>query len=197
MDRNNSFSDQELINMLRNGSNEKQAQAFEIIYLNHKKYCIGFMKSKFGEREELMDIYHNAVIVFRENVNKPEWQLTCRIQTFLNSICFHQGLTAFGKPKISLGPDDDIEKITDWFPPMEESLNAERVRIIVSILNDKTKTTEICYNILTRRFYLNQLYEIISHAMGYKNARTAITRGYTCMEILRKEVNKRLGGNNV
>lgn len=183
--------------MLRNGSNEDQAQAFEIIYLNHKKYSIAFMKSKFGEREELMDIYHNAVIVFRENVNKPEWQLRCRIQTFLNSVCFHQGLTAFGKHEKKLVPEDDAEEITDWLLPMEESLNTERVRIIVSILNNKTKTTEICYNILTRRFYLNQSYEIISRAMGYKNARTAINRGYICMENLRKEIDNMRGKNNV
>ena len=95
------------------------------------------MKSKFGDREEIKDIYQDAVIVLRENVNKPGWELTCTIQTYLNSICYYQGLTVFGKPKISPGSEDDIEEITDWFLPMEESLNAERVRIILSILNDK------------------------------------------------------------
>lgn len=194
MNSNNIFSDQELVQMLINGSHTDQSEAFEIIYLNHKKYCTAFMRSKFGEREEIKDIYQNAMIVFREKVNDPAWELKCSIQTYLNSICFHQGLTAFGKPRIPLEPGDDAEEITDWLLPLEETLNTERVKVIVSILNDKNKTTEICYEILTRRLYRNQSYEIISREMDYHNARTVITRNYKCLQSLKKEVFNMLSG---
>ncbi len=194
MNGNNIFSDPELIQMLRNGSDTEQTEAFEIIYLNHKKYCTSFMRSKFGEREEIKDIYQNAMIVFRENINKPGWGLKCSIQTYLNSICFHQGLTAFGKSRITLEPGDDVEEISDWCIPMEETLNTERVKVIVNILNDKKKTTEICYEILTRRLYRNQSYEIISQEMDYNNARTVITRNYKCLQSLKKEVFNVLSG---
>lgn len=188
------FSDQELVQMLRNGSHTVQSEAFEIIYLNHKNYCIGFMRSKFGEREEIRDIYQNAMIVFREKVNNPVWELTCSIQTYLNSVCFHQGLTAFGRSRVSLEPGDDAEEITDWLLPMEETLNTERIKVIISILNDKKKTSEICYEILSRRLYRNQSYEIISQEMNYNNARTAITRNYRCLQSLKREVYNMLSG---
>jgi hypothetical protein len=194
MDSNNIFSDPVLVDMLRNGSTAEQTKAFEIIYVSHKKYCIGFMKSKFGDREEIRDVYQNAVIVLREKANNPEWELTCRIQTYLNSICFHQGLTAFGKPRVTLVPEDDIKEIPEWYLPMEETLNADRVKVIVGVLNDKNKTTRICYEILTRRLYQNQSYEIISREMEYNNARTAITRSHKCLENLRKEVLKIMKG---
>jgi RNA polymerase sigma factor (sigma-70 family) len=194
MDRINDYSDQELIEMLRNGSTDEQAKAFEIVYLKHKKYAIGFMRSKFGDREEIQDIYQDAVIVLRENVNKPDWELTCSIQTYLNSVCYYQGLTAFKNARKKVEPEDEIIEILDWLQPMEESLNDERKKLIVSILEDKAKTSEICYDILTRRFYQNQSYKIIALAMEYKNERTAINRGHVCMEKLREEIKEPLGG---
>ena len=194
MVEHNSFSDHELINMLRNGNGAEQPKAFEIIYLKYKGHCTRFMKSKFGELEEIKDIYHNAVIVLSENAKKPGWQLTSKIQTFLISICYHQGLTELGRPKSSLGPEDDVEDITEGYLPMEESLNTERVRVALLILNDRTKTTKICYEIITRRLYRNQPYEIIFREMGYNNARTAITRYHKCIKNFKKEVLKILNG---
>lgn len=75
-------SDSELIEMLKESSD-----ALSMVYEKHKEYCINFMKSMYDNRDEVKDIYQDAVIVFYENAIKPGFNLTCSIQTYLNSIC--------------------------------------------------------------------------------------------------------------
>jgi len=66
---------------------KESSDALSMVYEKHKEYCINFMKSMYDNRDEVKDIYQDAVIVFYENAIKPGFNLTCSIQTYLNSIC--------------------------------------------------------------------------------------------------------------
>lgn len=185
--------DQELIASVRNGSEKDRYNALGIIYTKHKAKCIGFVLSKFGERSGFEDIYHNAFIVFCEKLNNPRFELICQIQTFLNRVCYNQCLTAYGKPKTALVPEDDIGDITEeYFYPMEEPLNSERISIMVSILNDSPKTTDICREIIRRFWLQEQSLEQIAKAMEYKNTDVVKNRKSYCLATLKKEVFEKL-----
>lgn len=194
MSKRNEFSDQVLIDMLRNGSMEVHDEAFTIIYEEHKDYCTRFMIKKFGAREDIKDIYHDAVLVICECVNKPGWQLTCKIQTFMNSVCFHKCLTKFGNPKVALVPEDDIidiiADIAETYFPMEASLNTERVGIIITVLEDEKNTSAICREIIIRSWFKRQSPEVITRIMSYKNTDALKNQKSRCLTALKKGVFK-------
>lgn len=187
----NSYTDQELISLLKEGS-----EALSIVYKRHKSYCINFMKSMYNEYDEIKDIFQDAVIVFYENLNTDGFTLTCSMQTYLNSICRNQILKRinFSKRYDVKTADDKsefLENITDWFDDGME-VNNERINVMKDILKDMKETSSKCYDILVRFFYQNQTMDKIAADLDYTNADNAKNQKYRCQEKLKTEVFKRL-----
>src|SRR4026207_539744 len=95
----NEFRNDEL---LLDGIRNFDQSAADELYRKHKDYCIRFMATMYDERDSLMDIYHDAVIVLIENTRKKALRLVnTSIQTYLNSICRNQILVRFkGNKKV-------------------------------------------------------------------------------------------------
>lgn len=185
------YSDEEVIGLLREDS-----EALSIVYERHKSYCINFMKSKYNDYDEIKDIFQDAVIVFYENLNKPEFTLTCSIQTYLNSICRNQILKRINfSSRYEIKNTDDksefLENITDWFENVNE-VNNERVNVMKDVLKVMKESSSKCYDILVRFFYQNQTMDKIAVDLDYTNADNAKNQKYRCQEKLKTEVFKRL-----
>ena len=185
------ISDTELINHLRNDN-----QALSIVYKRHKEYCINFMKNMYNDPDEIKDIFQDAVIVLYENICKPEFILTCSIQTYLNSICRNQILKRINFSnrylvKSVASKNEFIENLTDWFDDVGDE-NTERVNTIKTILNEMKVNASNCYDILVRFFYQNQSMDRIASDLNYTNADNAKNQKYRCQEKLKAEVFKRL-----
>jgi RNA polymerase sigma factor (sigma-70 family) len=185
------YSDIELIEMLKESSD-----ALTIVYEKHKEYCINLMKSMYDNKDEVKDIYQDAVIVFYENTMKPGFKLTCSIQTYLNSICRNQVLLRFARSKkntFSSVEDNEayLATLTDWFDESNMVSN-ERVKALTEILNEMKKSASKCYDILVRFFYQNQTMDKIAEGLGYTNADNAKNQKYRCQEKLKGEMFKRL-----
>lgn len=194
MKRNQSlrtYTDNELIEMLKDSSD-----ALTFIYEKHRDYCLKFMNSMFDDGGEIKDIYQDAVIVFYEKAISPEFNLTCSIQTYLNSICRNQVLVRLKRLKkiasaSMMGNEGFLENITDWFDDSHLVTN-DRVAALKGILTEMKESTSKCYEILVRFFYQNQSMEKISQALGYTNADNAKNQKYRCQEKLKSEMFKRL-----
>lgn len=187
--------EKQLVLMARNGNEKERKNAFGEIYRKCYLKCAGFLVSKFGQRTAIEDVVQNAVIVLKEKLDNQSFVLTCRIQTFLNTVAYNKGLTEFGKPKEQILAEDDIEDITDeYFAPMEEPLNNERIKVVLSVLEDPDKTSDICREIISGFWLRQQLLEQIAAAMGYKNTDVAKTRKSYCLAKLKEEVVKLLKG---
>lgn len=185
------YTDNELIEMLKISSD-----ALTFIYEKHRDYCLKFMNSMFDDRDEIKDIYQDAVIVFYEKAITPEFQLTCSIQTYLNSICRNQVLVRLAKLKKNvsasmIGNEGFLENLTDWFDDSHLVTN-DRVATLKRILTEMKASTSKCYEILVRFFYQNQSMEKIAQAMEYTNADNAKNQKYRCQEKLKSEMFKRL-----
>lgn len=185
-----SYSDVELIERL-----QVDSQALYLVYALHKEYCINFMKNIYNDYEEIKDIFQDAVIVFYEKINTPEFKLTCSIQTYLNSICRNQILKRVDFSRRNQISNLDLnntylEILTDWFDE-EEDINIERVNTIKTILELMKEGSNKCYDILMRFFYLNQSMERIANDLSYTNAENAKNQKYRCQEKLKAEVFKR------
>jgi DNA-directed RNA polymerase specialized sigma24 family protein len=84
------MDDQTILKNLR-----KDVKYLDQVYLQNKEYCLNFMKRKHQDFEAIKDIYQDAIIVLYENTRNPKFELTCSIQTYLNSICRNQLLTKY------------------------------------------------------------------------------------------------------
>jgi len=185
------YSDSELMEMLKESSD-----ALTMVYEKHKDYCLNFMKSMYDNSDGAKDIYQDAVIVFYENAIKPGFNLTCSIQTYLNSICRNQVLVRLKHSKkhtFSSVEDNQeyLESLTDWFDD-SNLINNERVMVLKGILNEFRESASKCYDILVRFFYQNQSMDKIAEAMDYTNAANAKNQKYRCQERLKTEMFKRM-----
>lgn len=185
------YTDDELVSLLREDS-----RVLSIVYKSHKEYCLNFMKFMYNDHDEIKDIFQDAVIVLYENICKPEFSLTCSMQTYLNSICRNQILKRISTAKRypyrkSESDDEFIETITDWFDD-ENDENSERINILKIVLAEMKEISSKCYDILVRYFYQNQTMDKIAYDLEYTNADNAKNQKYRCQEKLKAEVFKRI-----
>lgn len=184
-------TDAEIVEMLKESSD-----ALSFLYKKHKDYCINFMKAMYDDLDAIKDIFQDALIVFYENVNKPEFKLSCSIQTYLNSICRNQVLVRLKhsqkyEVRSAVANEEYLENITDWFDDTK-LVNNERVSVLKDVFIEMKTTEQKCYDILVRFFYLNQTMDKIAQTLGYTNADNAKNQKYRCQEKLKKEMFKRL-----
>lgn len=191
----NDLTDIEILALLKVDS-----EALSIVYKRHKKYCINFMKNMYNDFDAIQDIYQDAVIVLYENAQKPDFKLSCTIQTYLNSICRNQILKRINfdnKYHVKKTEEDNdehevfIESINDWFEEVK-GVNEVRVKVMKNILEEMKDIGSKCYEMLVMFFYQNKTMEAIAQAMNYTNADNAKSQKYKCQEKFKTEVFKRL-----
>jgi RNA polymerase sigma factor (sigma-70 family) len=150
------------------------------------------MRTMYDDSDEIKDIFQDALIVLYENVHKHGFNLTCSIQTYLNSICRNQVLVRLSAqkrypPVFIKGDEPFLVNITDWFDD-SNLVNNDRVAILKGILAEMKEKASKCYDILVRFFYQNQTMENIASALGYTNADNAKNQTYRCQEKLKAEL---------
>lgn len=192
--RNNddsSYTDADLISVLK-----ESTDGLDLLYRRHKSYCINFMKSMYKDHEELKDIYHDAIMVFYEKVNTPGFDLTCSIQTYLNTVCRNQILKRVNhsnryEMKGSDENGDILESISDTLEELDD-VNNERIKVMKQVFEQMKETSKKCYEIMTRFWYKNHSMDKIAENLGYANARTVINLNGRCRKEFTSEVYKRL-----
>jgi RNA polymerase sigma factor (sigma-70 family) len=190
-DSESSYTDIELINLLKENND-----SLSLLYKRHKAYCINFMKSMYYDHEELRDIYHDAVMVFYEKINTPGFELTCSIQTYLNTVCRNQILKRLNyskryKTDSSDSNSDILDSITDTLVELDD-LNNERVKVMKKVFGIMKDTSKKCYEMLMRFWYKNQTMDQIANAMHFANADSAKNQKARCQKEFKIEVYKRL-----
>ena len=180
---NRIVSDEEMIRLLR-----EDAGNFDALYTKHRNYSLNFMK-KINYNDELnIDIYHEAIIYFREKVLNGNFTLTCSIQTYLNSICRNQILVRLKRSeKHSQYSEEFDERITDWYEP-EEIESTDRMNAILKGLEMLKSLGGKCYEILKRFFYENNSMEKIAYDLEYSNADNVKNQKARCQKKLKEIV---------
>lgn len=192
--RNNdesNYTDADLISSLREG-----ADGLDLLYNRHKSYCINFMKSMYKDHEELKDIYHDAVMVFYEKINTPGFELTCSIQTYLNTVCRNQILKRVNHSNRYEfnGADENgdiLESITDTLEELDD-VNNERIKVMKKVFAQMKETSSKCYELLVRFWYKNQTMDLIADNMQFSNSDSAKSQKAKCQKQFKTEVYKRL-----
>ncbi len=159
------FSDSEIIELIK-----KDSSNLDLLYIKHKENCLNFMHTIHPVRVYNLDIYHDAIIVIFEKIVSDGFELTCAIQTYLNSICRNQLSTLLKKNRLTISSDKEFkEEITDWYDN-EIEISENKLKATIYALEKLKELGGKCYEILNRYYYGNQSMQIIAQALNYTNA---------------------------
>lgn len=165
--------------------------AIDYVYKNCRSYCLRFITSSGADAETAADIYQDAVLVLWEKVRENKLQLTCSIQTYLNSICRNQWLDRLKRKKtVFVADTDEVDfrpELTDWFDAYDDA-HEERLQRIVTALNEMEAKGGNCKELLMQFFYEKKNMDQLAELFGYTNADTAKAQKYKCQERLKKMV---------
>ena len=172
-------SDSEIIELVK-----KDSSNLDLLYIKHNENCLNFMHTIHPDRVYNLDIYHDAVIVIYEKIVTDGFELTCAIQTYLNSICRNQLYTSLKKNRLRVSSDADYkEEITDWYDN-ELEVSENKLKATIYSLEKLKELGGKCYEILNRYYYGNQSMQIIAQALNYTNADNVKNQKARCQKKL-------------
>ncbi len=148
-----------------------------------------FLYKMNSDVDLISDLYQDAMIVLHQKVKDPKFELTCSIQTYINSICRNQLLNKFKENSRFVTKDDDFDPgISDWFEDDFEAEKESRITVLENALNQLKEKGEKCYEILTRFFYQKQSMDEIAAAMGYTNGDNVKNQKSRCQKKMKELV---------
>ncbi len=131
-----------------------------------------------------LDIYHDAVIVIYEKIVSGQFELTCSIQTYLNSICRNQLCTLLKKNQFTISSNFEFrEEITDWYDN-EVEVSENKFKATIFSLEKLKSLGGKCFEILNRYYYENQSMQKIAEALNYTNANNVKNQKARCQKKL-------------
>jgi hypothetical protein len=150
----------------------------------------------YKDHEELKDIYHDAIMVFYEKVNTPGFELTCSIQTYLNTVCRNQILKRVNHSnRYEINGSDEngdiLESISDTLEELDD-VNNERIKVMKKVFEQMKETSSNCYEMLVRFWYKNQTMDSIAVNMQFAHSDSAKSQKAKCQKQFKTEVYKRL-----
>jgi RNA polymerase sigma factor (sigma-70 family) len=194
-------SDEHIIIALRNNDDSVLSVLYKLYFgsINH------FIITNNGSEDDAKDIFQEAIIVFYQNIKDQNFELNCKIKTYLYSVSRLMWLKKIKKASAIVG------KITDFegFIAIEDAdadLMEEREMQFGKMASALSQLGEPCKT-LVEDLYIKQLsMSQISEKFGYTNADNAKTQKYKCLMRLKKlffkqekdynyENGKGLGGN--
>lgn len=175
-----------LQNLLEGGASEDRALAW--LYQNLLPMVIRHISSNNGSRDDALDVFQDALLVFTEYVKAGRYLRRSSISTFLMGIVrntwhnrlrrkgYNEGYVAEMKQVLE-GAEEPAPDVPDAF-----WLETELGKAIVFILS---KLGEKCREILRMRFWDGFKMERIAELMQYKTGQIAKNKHFRCIEELR------------
>lgn len=175
------YTDLEFIEGLKHNNDA----VLRALYKKYYNLVLKYVVNNSGNSEIAADIYQETIIVLYENVQKPEFQLTCQLQTFVFSIAKRLWLKQLRKHgQVVRLTDEDEEDVVDVTEEITEHIkkesDIEKMNACMENLGEPCKT-------LLKDFYVYKLsMDEISDKFGYTNADNAKTQKYKCLQRLKR-----------
>ncbi|MFI5204197.1 MAG: RNA polymerase sigma factor [Flavobacteriales bacterium] len=170
------MNDHDLIECIRSGKNNK---AMRQLY-NYLPVIRSLILKNGGTRQDALDVYQDALVVFCINVSRPDFVLSSGIHTYLFSISknkWKEELRKRGREeKLTWDVKDEVD-VTE-LNVHEEKLN--RLQTILKEVGDK------CQRMFSLFYFQKLDMKTIAAKLGYTSEQNAATQKFKCMERARK-----------
>ncbi|WP_232562346.1 RNA polymerase sigma factor [Spirosoma oryzicola] len=173
------MTDKLALEAIRKGERE----GLDFVYRQCRNYCLRFLNGLGASDDVASDIYQDAVIKFRENLLKGNFNETSSVQTYLNSICKNMW-HAHRRQQERLGHDPDtLNKLSTDQQDAEDDKQVRLDKLDRAL--DEIGKKGSCQELLKMVFYRGLKPEAIAVHFGYTDAQNASNQIYKCKERLR------------
>lgn len=177
-------ADQHLIEEIANGNEF----VLKRVYTEYYSLIERMVLANQGDEDDAKDLYQESFLVLMDNLKKPDFELTCRLGTYLYAVARNlwlKRLRNFSQTSARISDQladelPDVTETLDHFLLEEHRLDAVKVGL--------EKLGDPCKTILTDFFYHRLSMEEIAQKMGYTNAANAKNQKYKCLNRFKKLV---------
>lgn len=171
-------------NALLKGLAANDTDAIETIYRDNYSAIKVFVIKNNGYPDDARDIFQEAMIVLFEKAKSDSFVLTCRLQTYLYSVCRRLWLKKLQKQS-RFNPS--VELIQEIVPVEDElELHEQKEADFKLMENALQKVGEPCKSLLEAFYIEKKSMPEIAESFRYTNAENAKTQKYKCLVRLKK-----------
>ena len=172
------LSDESLLSALK----ERDESAISYVYQSYWPMILQLVKTNNGSAAEAKDLYQDGMLDFLEKVWQDNFVLTCKIRTFLYSVCRNKWLYQLrGKKKFV-----DLEAYVELEQPEEEAPEENGTlpddQQIIGAIN---QLGEPCRSLLVGYYYEQLSMEQLAQKLHYKSENVAKQQKFRCKDRLK------------
>lgn len=169
---------------LLKGLANNDTKAAEIIYKENFKMIQSFVLNNNGTYDDAKDIFQEAMIVLYENAKNERFALTCKITTYVYSVCRRLWLKRLQHLNRFVAPVENIEETVQ----VDEDIELQERRNADFAIMERTlgNLGEPCKSLLEAYYLQKKDMADIAATFGYTNADNAKNQKYKCLMRLKK-----------
>lgn len=174
------FNEQALLK----GLAQNDSKAIETIYKDNFNMVQAYILNNNGSYDEARDIFQEAMIALYEKAQSESFVLTCKINTYVYSICRRLWLKRLQQLGRYTNQVDGLEETVQ----VEEDLEIHEKRNADFTIMERALNSlgEPCRSLI-EGFYIKKMdMQALSKQFGYTNADNAKTQKYKCLMRLKK-----------
>ncbi len=171
-------TEEEQIRLLQNGDD----RILQVIYRQYYQTIVNLVMNNNGSLQEAKDIYQETLIIFYEKVKDENFELNCKLKTYLYSISRNLWLKQLQHKKRFTNSISDSEEYLE-IPWEEAGKKEDQYQAMHTALES---LGEPCRSILKDFYMHSQSMEEITEKFGYTNADNAKNQKYKCLKRLKK-----------
>ncbi len=170
------MTDQEIINILRDGKEDKALLKLYKFYPSVEY----FLKMNGASKEEALDVYQDALYILCKKAKEKDFKLSAQLSTYLFSVSKYIWKESLIKKNRMVPFTMEAHEIVDETLIVEEEKASVAEKALASI-------GEKCFEIL-KAFYHEKLnMNLIAEAFGFANEKSARNQKYKCLEKAKSE----------
>ncbi|MGB4776429.1 MAG: sigma-70 family RNA polymerase sigma factor [Daejeonella sp.] len=154
------------------------------LYKSYFPVILQLVLTNNGNEDDAKDIFQESVIVLYNKVKSGNFELSCKLKTFIYSVSRRLWLKRLNQQSKNAG------RITDFseFLLVEEDIDQheEKDQQFKQMEHSLTLLGEPCKTIIEDYYMQNKSMQEICEKFGYTNADNAKTQKYKCLQRLKK-----------
>lgn len=172
------LSDERILSALK----ERDESAINYVYQTYWPMVLQLVKTNSGSAAEAKDLYQDGIMDFLEKVWQDNFMLTCKIRTFIYSICRNKWLYQLrGRKKFI-----DMEEYIEFEKPAEqEPEEASDLPDDNQLLHAINTLGEPCRSLLVGYYYEKLSMEQLAQKLNYKSVNVAKQQKFRCKDRLK------------
>lgn len=172
------LSDERILSALK----DRDESTINYIYQTYWPMILQMVKTNNGNVTEAKDLYQDSILDFLEKVWQENFILTCKIRTFVYSICRNKWLYQLrGRKKfIDMEEYVEFEKAGEDVP--EDTPGMPDDGQIIQAINN---LGEPCRSLLVGYYYENLSMEQLAQKLHYKTVNVAKQQKFRCKDRLK------------